>query len=525
MKKFLKDNFWVFGIIVLTVFFRFWRIAELPGGLFPDEAANGLDVNSILRGDIAPFYERGNGREALFFYFLSLSVAFFGRGPWQHHIVSAGFGAAAVIAAYFLAKRMFGKRVALFSSFFLAVSSYPVTLSRTAFRANTMPLLATLTLLFLVKFFQNKGRKEKLLSAALAGLSFGFGFYTYISFRMMVPLLFGLAAVLLWDQREGLWKRLKDNRRYLAAFLTFFIMAFSWIGWYFISHPGTFVGRAGQVSIFSQDLNQGDVWGTFLAVFKKTILAFFTEGDLNWRHNISGYPLLSPFLSPLFGAGLIVFTLSILRLIKQSFVRNIQSPVLYQALCGSWFWFMLVPEITTAEGIPHGLRLAGVIPVIFIFAGFALDWLVRKLPEPRFMPSFKTGLLAAFLAGVLIYNFRLYFAVAANSPEYYYSFRSDLTEVTRYLNERNRPRETYLVLDKFSVQTVDYLTTERNQPYILLDPAKSYGVRLKEGDQIIFTQSTIFDHIKFTKHHPEARLTLAKTNQFRQTIMLVYENP
>ena len=28
----------------------------------------------------------------LFFYFLAGAVALFGRGPWQHHIVSAGFG-------------------------------------------------------------------------------------------------------------------------------------------------------------------------------------------------------------------------------------------------------------------------------------------------------------------------------------------------------------------------------------------------------------------------------------------------
>src|SRR3989344_1804672 len=100
-------------VLFVAFLFRFWLIKTLPGGLFPDEAANGLDVNSILDGDVQPFYERGNGREALFFYFLAAVVALFGRGPWQHHIISGGFGVVAVLVTYFLAKRMFGKRVAL----------------------------------------------------------------------------------------------------------------------------------------------------------------------------------------------------------------------------------------------------------------------------------------------------------------------------------------------------------------------------------------------------------------------------
>ena len=155
MGKFLKSNGWLILIILTAAFFRFWQIEELPGGLFPDEAANGLDVNSILEGDIKPFYERGNGREALFFYALAASVAAFGRGAWQHHVVSATFGILAVLATYFLTKRLFGKNVALLSAFFMAVSSYAVTLSRTAFRANTLPLFTTLRMLFLVMFIQS----------------------------------------------------------------------------------------------------------------------------------------------------------------------------------------------------------------------------------------------------------------------------------------------------------------------------------------------------------------------------------
>src|SRR3954463_8922918 len=136
MKKFVKSNYLFILILLLAVFFRFYQIKTFPNGLFPDEAANGLDINSIFHGHLQAFYERGNGREALFFYLLAASVAIFGRGPWQHHIVTGIVGVSEIIATYFLVKRMFGKNVALLASFFMAVSSYAVALNRNGFRAN-----------------------------------------------------------------------------------------------------------------------------------------------------------------------------------------------------------------------------------------------------------------------------------------------------------------------------------------------------------------------------------------------------
>lgn len=525
MKKFLKSNGWLLLILASAAVLRFWQIARLPGGLFPDEAANGLDVNSILGGDFEPFYERGNGRESLFFYALALVVRLFGRGPWQHHMVSAAFGFFAVLAVYFLAKRMFGKNTALLAAFFMSISSYAVTLSRTAFRAGTIPLLTTLTLLFLVKTFQEKNKTAKIRSGVAAGICFGLGFYTYISFRMMIPLLLVLGLLLIYANRHKLKRAAKPYIRPACALAASFAGAFAWLGYYFLTHPGSFVGRAGQVSIFSKDLNGGDALGTFLEVFQKTILGFFTAGDANWRHNVAGYPFLAPLLSPFFAVALVIFTVALFKLFEQSQERKIKPETMYMGATALWFWFMLVPEITTAEGIPHGLRLVGVIPPLFILGGWAVTRFWDGIKKSRILPEWKRLYAIVFLSALFVYNFSLYFDVAAKSPEYYYAFRSDLTQVSRYLNERNMPARTFLALDKFSVQTVEYLTTETARPYILLDPAQTYKARLRTGDQVIFTMSTLYDRLKFLKAHPDARLVRQDTNEFGQIIMLVYEKP
>ncbi|OGE80286.1 MAG: hypothetical protein A2660_01120 [Candidatus Doudnabacteria bacterium RIFCSPHIGHO2_01_FULL_45_18] len=523
MKKILKSNWVLLLIIGLAIFMRYWQITALPGGLFPDEAANGLDINRMFQGEIQPFYERGNGREALFFYFLAAAVALFGRGPWQHHIISGGFGVVAVLVTYFLAKRMFGKRVALLATFFMAVGSYAVTISRTAFRANTVPLFATLTLLFLVKFFQTEDKKTKYWSAAWSGLFFSLGFYTYTSFRMMVPLLIGFGFLLFFGNRAKARGLFQTYTKYKIVFAAAFLLGFSWLGIYFIQHPGSIVGRAGQVSVFNPELNKGDVIGTTIEVSKATILSFFTDGDLNWRHNVSGHPLLSPFLSPFFAGALILFTVSLFILLKQVWHQNIKSQTVFQALIACWFWLMLVPEVTTAEGIPHGLRLIGVMPAIFILTAFGVNWVWEKFTshKPLHWPQYYFATL--FLLVVFMYNFALYFVVAAGSADYYYAFRSDLTDVSNYLNARNLKTRTYLSLDKFSVQTTDYLTTEKNQPYILVDPAHTFEIELKRGDQVVFTMSTLFDRIKFLEYHPHVKLIREDRNQFGEIIMLVYE--
>jgi hypothetical protein len=95
--------------------------------------------------------------------------------------------------------------------------------------------------------------------------------------------------------------------------------------------------------------------------------------------------------------------------------------------------------------------------------------------------------------------------------------------VSNYLNERDLKEKTYLVLDKYSVQTPEFLTARYQQPYILVDPATSYQTQLKLGDQIVFTQSTIFDTKKFELYHPETKLIKKEFNQFNQEIMRIYE--
>lgn len=553
---------WLFaGIIAVAIFFRLFQIINLPGGLFPDEAANGLDINLMQQGNLQPFYERGNGREALFFYMLWGSVELFGKGPWQHHIVSAIIGIISVLFCFLLTKKLWelfasdeskkkqAINIALLASFLMAVSAWHIVLSRTAFRANLIPLFTSLSLYGLLCIYTSKVLAKKALWAIIFGAVFALGFYTYIAYRILVPIIF---IAVLWPILADFFKKPRGQniKKFLfplaISMISFSIFIFP-IAKYFYTHPGSFVGRSGQVSIFNPELNHGNLIGTLGEVSKTSIFAYFSKGDLNWRHNISGFPFLSPLISPFFGLGLI---LALIFAIRYLLMPNKYSKDWKFFLLTGWFWGMLLPVVTTAEGIPHGLRSIGTIPTVFIISAYGLytfiNWITNLIDLKKFNVSewkiklVKTGfklVLICYVTAFIIQSYSLYFIYAANSAENYYSFRSDLTTVSeflnnRYLNNKGDKTNTYLILDKFSVQTTDYFTSldaanpenPINQPYTQVDPEDSWKLsNLKSEDIIIFCQSSLFDIKKFKLYHPNSELINETRNKFGQTIMAVYK--
>lgn len=549
-----KQKWALAGVLLLSIFFRFYQIQSMPGGLFPDEAANGIDINAMQRGELQPFYERGNGREALFFYMLWGSVEIFGKGHWQHHIVSALVGILAVLGCFLVTKKLFSEfsgkperaiKIALLASFFMAVSSWHTVLSRTAFRANLIPLFTAFTFYFLLLTYSAQTKAKRYFWSILTGATFALGFYSYIAYRIMVPLI---AVAILWPLITDLFlskDRLVHFKKFALPIIAIgisFAIFIAPLAHYFYTHPGSFIGRSGQVSVFNPELNGGDLIGTVLEVTRLSMKAYFWNGDLNWRHNISGEPFLSVMVSPFFAVGLTLTTLLAIRYMIMPWRRR--NDWKFFLLTG-WFWAMLIPVVTTAEGIPHGLRAIGTIPVVFIMAAFGLVVIMEVVGHSvaMFWPyivGWKRKILTfafqaktvAYIVALILQPFILYFILAANSPENFYAFRSDLTVVSNYLNNYGDKSNTYLVLDKFSIQTVDYVTTidgrnpnnPRNNPYVQVDPEDSWKLEnLKPGDVIVFTQSSIFDIKKFKAFHPNIELVREERNKFRQTVMAIYE--
>lgn len=557
------------AIIALAGLFRFYDITNYPGGLFPDEAANGEDIMLILSGDVRPFYPRGNGREALFFYLQAISVALFGIGVWQLHIVAAAVGTTTVAALYFAVRPYFGRLAGLLAALLLATNQWHVTMSRTGFRAIMIPLFVALFTAWVGYCIAavKRARAEKsatlqqrqlwwsYLYAALAGAAFAGGFYTYIAYRVMIGVVIGVVFFLLlaaMHPKIGFPHAKRYWRQAVTAVIAGSIVLLPLV-LYFVHHPDAFVGRAGQVSIFNQELQQqyggGTVWGTLLYSLRETLYSFFAgHGDLNWRHNVAGWPLLNPLVGILFLLGL-SWAINGLVVVLYTIVRGRElhlgmiHPYLLLLLSG-----FLVPIITTAEGMPHGLRSVGLVAPIFILAGTAAAvcwrWLHKRL-QPAWLHSVGVGVVAGVLILFGVYDATLYFVFARTSADAAYAYRSDLTIVANYVRTYHQehpaaPRQ-YLVLDSFSLQTVHWLTSVAAHEYVTggqahpdvdqhiwrqLDPATSYRTPLLADETIVFTQSTIVDADRYAQEYSgQLELIYSERNRYNQEIIRVYQLP
>lgn len=285
----------------------------------------------------------------------------------------------------------------------------------------------------------------------IAGLIFGLGFHTYISFRLAIFLLMTVLLVWLFIYRKG-----KELKKYFSLVLLFFIFIFIAalpIGIYFYQNPGDFISRATGVSVFSQPQ-------PIVAFVKSMVihLAMFNfRGDGNWRHNIAGSPVLFWPIGILFLIGLFISTKEFFLSLKK---KDCPSFLLHSTLL-AWLLVMLLPSALTYEGIPHSLRSIGAIPPVFIFSAMGMEFIYRKLKEktmnfPR-KSSWEKGLsvgLILLLSYFALVEYQRYFADWGENIEVKGAFTQSYFELGNYLNslpeekEKNQETKKYVIVNE-----------------------------------------------------------------------------
>ena len=365
-------------------------------------------------------------------WLISFSFLIFGASVWSIKIVAAIVGILTVFGLYLLVKEILSKYakgsekyIALLSAYFMAVSFWHVNFSRLGFRAILLPFILVFASYFLLRGFrinlENRPSGQKLWNFIAAGIIFGLGFYTYISFRLAILLL--LIIIIYWFFAYQKQNLLKKFWFYILCFLfSVFLIALP-IGIYFLLNPADFMSRTAGVSIFSQN-NPLAAFGESLI---KHLAMFNFYGDPNWRHNYSGFPQLFWPVGILFLIGFFV-------LIKD-FIFGWKNQSCFSHAPGNsdedkncykfyfscfvlgWFFIMLLPSVLTIEGIPHALRAIGVVPAVYILAALG-GWRVYEFLNKN--TERKKMLIAAsflFLLAVGFSEFNKYLSAGAKTPK------------------------------------------------------------------------------------------------------------
>jgi 4-amino-4-deoxy-L-arabinose transferase-like glycosyltransferase len=463
-------------ILLLAAFLRVWQIQEIPPGIYPDEAVNTADaIRTLETKQPQVFYPANNGREGLFNNLLALSFALFGISIWSFKILPATIGVLTVFGQYLLAHELFRKQlgekrsqlIGLFSSFLLAISFWHINFSRIGFRAILLPLALSFAFFFLLRGM----RLKKLWSFGAAGIIYGLGAYTYISFRLSALLV--MAAFLMWFFQALKEKWLKQFILSVCIFAFVSLAIATSLLLYFVSHPDFFFARAEGVSIFTQP----QPLLAFAQSLGRHLAMFHIAGDLNWRHNFSGSPELS------LAAGLFV-------LIAIAYAVKRWDSIF--ALLFVWFFALLLPGALTFEGIPHSLRVIGVIPAVYALAGLGcllfFSWLKNTLDQRNVNHTVFLVALGFFITGSVVMVFNEYFLVWAKLPEVQDAFTTRFVEAGTLANTLPTEGNIYVVKSEgdLPTETVKFIQqTAGKQDAIFISVQDADTIDFQKGDIVI----------------------------------------
>ena len=481
-----REKFLTFGllavILTLAVFFRFWSIADIPPGLWPDEALNANQAVAAWElKDFKAFYPENHGREGLYINILAVVFGLFGVSVASFKAVSAVAGVLTVLGLYLFAFEVLrnldydertARSGALLSSFLLAISFWHINFSRIGFRAILVPLVLTFSAWLILKAF----REKRTVLAALAGIIFGLGFYTYISFRAAV-IPFALLLIFL-----------RPRRIVLAFLLAVFVVALP-LGLYFLEHPQDFIARSSGVSVLSQE-NPLTLFGESLA---KHLLMFNFTGDPNWRHNLANWPQLGIVAGVFFLVGLI----ALLKRLR----RYVGAVSLFLLV---WLGALLLPSILTFEGIPHALRSIGVTPVVYLLAGLGgvltFNWLTSRGVRREFI-----GLFLILLTTVSFYTYFLFWGQNLKVAD---AFTVKFTEVGETLNSLPLKTRKYVIMSEGELPTevprFIQKTAGRDEAVYIINTSR---LELKPGD-VLLTMNEHREPLKAAlRRYPNSQLT------------------
>lgn len=417
-------------IAAAAIFLRVYAIDRLPPGLFGDEAVEGLDALDVLAGHFAIWFHAQQGREPIYVYLVALSYRAFGVTPLATRLPAVLAGLATVPAAFFFvlewaaALRFSGERamrLALFSTALLAISFWHVQMSRDAHRDTLLPLVEAVGYAFLWRGIRKRDWKAYAVSGAALALSV----YTYSPGRFVVVLVAAFVAVEFLVARLGAHtsaniSKLVFDVRGLGSGAALAIVVMLPLGVYFLQNPTQFSLRFQSVSVFDFPSPPAAIASSVVGNLAQFVVP--GHGYESKHYNLPGTPVFDLLIAPWFLAGVAI-----------AFARTREAGYRFLVL---WFVVMATPAFLTADMIPKGVRVLGVIPGIFVFPSLAMDWIVERCPAASLRRRAAIGLIALSIIGSAIWTTYDYFVAWASLPELPLAFDADQFEVASFVHRQ-----------------------------------------------------------------------------------------
>ncbi len=441
-----RGLFWcvVTLVILVAAVLRFSELGAVPPGLAHDEVANWLIARRILSGDHAIYFTEAYGHEPLYQYIQAATVALLGDHWLGLRYPSAALGLLGLAVTIALARRLFGRQVSLLTGAWMALSFWPVFYARVALRAILLPLVAGLSLLFIVRALDRPGTEARRMLRSdwvLGGLFLGVSAYTYMASRILplIYVVFWAYLLLVHQPARRQWREM------LVAIGVAMLVASPLILW-LAAHPGAEY-RIAEVREPLDRLLSGDP-GPALRNLAANLAFFTVKGDPLPRQNMPGRPV---FVDPV---SVLLFTVGVLIAAWRAVSRR---PDYRYGVLLIWLLGALGPSVVTTMP-PSSIRDILGLNVTFIFPALAAVEIGRAvrgraLARPRLARALPLvlGCLALLPAGIL--TVRDYFFRWPRHSVVRFDYQVGLTDIGRHLDAL--PTSAGSTVGGLSIHTMD----------------------------------------------------------------------
>lgn len=197
-------------IVLLGIFLRFYRLSEIPAGVYVDEAALGYNAFSLSEtgkdeyGHAMPIFLRSFAAfsSPLYVYLSVPVVSVFGLSAFSTRFLSAFAGAVNILVVYLILDKIFkykNKYTAIVATLVFAISPWSIFFSRAAFEANLGLLILSVAIYLMLP-------PPKLRNLIVSALLLGISAYAYQPLRL-IPLMLISAHYFVFRSKKYTAKR------------------------------------------------------------------------------------------------------------------------------------------------------------------------------------------------------------------------------------------------------------------------------------------------------------------------------
>ncbi len=509
----MKNKVFIFIIILIAAFLRFFQLGTNPPSLTWDEVAWGYNAYSLGidgRDEFGRFlpYDYlesfGDFKPPVYAYLDIIPVKLLGLNEFAVRFPSALFGTLTVLMTYFLTKSIFEKptilslrgeqrrsnlmedwklKIPIVAAALLAISPWHILLSRAAFEAN----VATFFIVFGIYAFL-RGIQDKSKFLILSGVSFALSLYTFNTSRVFVPLLI-IAMAVLYRKKLLQMKRLSITAAIIGLIIILPTVPF-------LLSPQARL-RYQEVNIFSnvdivrtanQEVeNDHNAWWSKIIHNRRIFYAreyakhyfdnlsfnfLFIQGDGNPKFSTRDIGQMYLWELPF----LLVGVLMLFRLREKNWF-----------IIPIWLVLGIIPAATARE-TPHALRIETTLPTFQILVAYGI---VNAFTFIKRYRQIFAGLLSLVVGLSIIYFLHVYFIQYPweFSGDWQYGYKDSIAYVKSVQNDYDH----VVITDSLGRPYIYYLF------FLKVPPSEFRKSAIVKRDAFGFVAIDGFSKYRFTK--------------------------